>query len=377
MLQNSGNILFISDRQAETARFRRMFVDYYNIFTAHSIREGYQLLQEYDIHVVLIRQQMTEMTGLQFCESIGHEFPNLLQIILIDSADTRSLERAVQQDLIFRYVEMPFRQTDLKMTIDGALKLSIARQENQKLQSELAHYRAEQENILQLFKRYVPAEVVQDAIDTGEPQIIQPGESRIVSVLFSDIRGFSRITSLFQPEQVVSFLNDYWETVSKCINKNKGSVNKYIGDGMLAVFGAPISYINNHENAVKAALDMVNSLDKLNEKYAAQIGTEIKIGVGVNSGEVIVGNVGTNDFMEYTVIGETVNIASRLEAVSKEKPNSIIISQKTGELVHHSFELSALKKAVVNGKNYALNFYEVLGPKSNNVIEFKSGSNLG
>lgn len=376
MHKNNGNILFISDKQGELNRIRQAFVDSYNVFTAQSIREGHQILTEYDMHVVLVKQQLPDMSGLQFCESISHDFPDILKIILNDSDDVRPLERACQTGLIHRFVQVPFSNIDLRMTIDNALKLIRAEYKNRELSEKVDGYRNKQENILELFKRYVPGEVVSRALETSEEDIMKPGESRVVSVLFADMRSFTNLSSKMQPSEVVRFLNEYWEITTECVNKNKGSVNKYIGDGLLAVFGAPISHINNHENAVSAAIAMVESLKDFNARYTDQLGSEVKIGIGINSGEVIVGNVGTKNFMEYTVIGNTVNIASRLESISKKKPNSIIISKKTRDLVSHVFETSELREAEFSDGKEKISYCEVLGRKSGNVYPLSSQQNF-
>jgi class 3 adenylate cyclase/CheY-like chemotaxis protein len=376
MYQNNGHILFISDDPQTLSRLRQAFVDSYNVFTASNIREGHKLLVEYDMHVIVIEQMMPEMSGLQFCESISHEFPDLTSIILSTSEDTNSLERAYKTGQIFRFVSTPYSNMELQMAIDNALKLHEAKHENRALSDKISNYQQEQKDILELFKRYVPGEVVSQALNTDKEDMMKPGESRIVSVLFADIRNFTKMTAQLPPSEVVQFLNDYWDTITAAIKRNKGSVNKYMGDGLLAVFGAPVSYIDNHENAVKAALDMVDALDKINKKYAKILGDEISIGTGINSGEVIVGNVGTDDFMEYTVIGNTVNAASRLEKISKDKPNSIIISKKTYELVKDTFQTTELKKATLTEKEEVIEYCEVLGPKPGNVFPMNSKSNI-
>lgn len=367
MYQNSGNILMISNAEHRLNMFRSEFAGRYNVFIASSIREGYQVLSDYDVHVALIDQKMPQMTGLQFCESLSHSFPEIIKMVLTDSKDTASLDRAIKKDLIYRYVRLPFDNSDLRMILDGALKLNEAEFHNRKLSKQIEKFKGEQENILRLFKKYVPPEVVSQALKSNDDQLMTPGEFRVVSVLFADIRGFTKFASHLRPSQVVDFLNDYWTEISDCVKQNKGSVNKYMGDGLLAIFGAPVSYIDNHENAVSAALDMVDRLDVINKKYADLLGTEIKVGIGINSGEVVVGNIGTDNYMEYTVIGDTVNIASKMEAISKKSPNSIIISERTRELVHHAFKITKPRETTIENKDEVISYCEVIGRKSDNV----------
>jgi class 3 adenylate cyclase/CheY-like chemotaxis protein len=376
MYQNNGNILFISDDQQVLSQFRQAYVESYNVFTASSIKEAHRTLTDYDIHVVIVEQMMPEMSGLQFCESISHKFSDLTNIIISRSQDTDSLEGAYKTGLIFRFIAEPFTNVDLQMAIDNALEVHKAHFENKKLSEKISAYEEEQQDILDLFKRYVPGEVVSQALKTKKEDMIKPGESRVVSVLFADMRDFTKMTSSLPPSEVVQFLNDYWDVLSIAIKENKGSINKYIGDGLLAVFGAPVSHLNNHKNAVSAALDMVGLLDRINIKYREKMGTEISIGIGINSGEVIVGNVGTDDFMEYTVIGNTVNTASRLEKISKDKPNSVIISERTHELIKDSFRTSEFKKVTLPKKNEVIKYCEVLGPNPGNVFPMNSKSSI-
>jgi class 3 adenylate cyclase/CheY-like chemotaxis protein len=376
MYQNSGNILFISDDQHILSRYRQDYVDSYNVFTASSIKEAHQILLEYDIHVNVVEEMMPQMSGLQFCESISHEFPGLTNIIISSSDDTNSLERAYKTGLIFRFISEPFTNLDLQMAIDNALQIQKAKFENKQLSDKIASYEDKQQDILDLFKKYVPGEVVSQALNTKKEDMMKPGESRVVSVLFADMRDFTKMTNNLPPSEVVQFLNDYWDILSVAIKENKGSINKYIGDGLLAVFGAPVSYINNHENAVSAALQMVDSIEEVNEKYSDKFNREISIGIGINSGEVIVGNVGTDDFMEYTVIGNTVNTASRLEKISKDKPNSIIISEHTYKLVKDSFQTSELKEVTLPKKNEIIKYCEVLGSNPENIFPMNSKQNI-
>lgn len=355
-------------------RLRHAFVSDYNIFTASSISEGHKRLTEYDMHVVVVKGMMPEMTALQFFESISHDFPKLVNIILSDSEDVSSLNQAYRTGQIFRFIQAPYSNIELEMTIQNGLKLHQKDFENQQLSDKISTYQEEQENILDLFKRYVPSEVVSKVLKANKDDIMKPGESRIVSVLFADIRGFTKLSSRMAPSELVRFLNDYWDIISKAVKKNKGSVNKYMGDGMLAVFGAPISDLNNHENAVAAGLDIIDSLKEVNRKYADKLGKEISVGIGINSGEVVTGNIGTDDFMEYSVIGNTVNIASRLEAVSKKMPNSIIISRETYKLVKDTFKTSGFHKTEMGNKNETIHYCEVIGYKSDNIYPMNRSS---
>lgn len=199
------------------------------------------------------------------------------------------------------------------------------------------------------------------------------GESRIVSVLFADIRGFTRIAGQLHPTEVVEFLNDFWAVMSEQVRLHSGSVNKLLGDGMLAVFGAPVSYMDNQENAAICALEMVTALEVINRKYSSRLGQEIQIGIGVNTGEVIVGNVGSSDYMEYTVIGDTVNVAHRLEQLTKNRPNSVLISENTWEQVSYLVAGEKVDTLKMDGKNQEIAVYEISNRLDANIKPMRRG----
>lgn len=362
MQHNSGNILFVGNNEQELNYFRSTFIQLYNVFTAKTSREAHEILADYDINLVIVSQQMSDMTGLQFCESIRPDYPSVQRIVITDSNLTDPLVRAVRSGHIYRYVKTPYDVSELRMTIDGALKLNALETENQELLEKLNHQNSEKEHIMRLFKRYVPKQVVDEAMDTEEEDTL-PAETRIVSILFADIRNFTRIANRLKPDQVLQFLNDFFAVLTRQVDQHHGSVNKYLGDGILAVFGAPVSYKNNHENAVLCALDILDALDEINTQYGDIIGSEIQIGIGVNTGEVIVGHVGTDEYMEYTVIGDTVNIAKRLESITKLKPNSIIISEETYQLVKDVVYTSEFIEAPIAGKERTITYCEVTGKR--------------
>lgn len=166
------------------------------------------------------------------------------------------------------------------------------------------------------------------------------GEIKNVTVLFSDIRGFTSVSEQLSPEEIVRWLNRYFNRMSACVNRNGGFVNKFIGDAILAVFGAPAELENQAEKALQAALEMRNALVELNNEFAADNIPNIRIGIGIHSGPVIAGNIGSESRMEYTVIGDTVNTASRLEGLCKEFGKDLIISADVKKLISQNFGLS-------------------------------------
>lgn len=179
-----------------------------------------------------------------------------------------------------------------------------------------------------LFGRYVSPAVVEDLLRKGD-RIELGGVKQEVTVLFSDIRGFTAFSEGKPPEAIVARLNEYFTAMTEIVFRRQGTLDKYLGDGLMAIFGAPAPVSNHAAQAVAAAVEMLDRLEELNKRWQEKGEVNIGIGVGINSGSVVVGNIGSPERMDYTVIGEEVNLASRLESSNKEFKTRIIISENT------------------------------------------------
>lgn len=179
-----------------------------------------------------------------------------------------------------------------------------------------------------LFGRYVSPAVVEQLLANPD-QVKLGGVWQEVTIMFSDIRGFTSYSEGRPPEEVVQRLNEYMTEMTAIIFRHGGMLDKYLGDGLMAVFGAPIPYPDHARRALAASLEMQSRLEELNEIWLARGESTFKSGVGLNSGSVIVGNIGSPERMDYTVIGEDVNLASRLEGMNKEYGTGIILSGRT------------------------------------------------
>lgn len=365
MENEKPRILYVDDEANNLTAFVASFRRYYQIFTATSPQAGLEILKREKIHVIVTDQRMPQMTGVQFLEAIIPEYPDTMRMILTGFTDVEAIINAINSGRVLRYITKPWDAQELKLILDGALKIYNLEQKNRELILELQQQVLEQQRIMNLFKKYVPENVVKETLASDVDQSIMRGENRIISVMFVDIRGFTAISSRFDPSEAVELLNDYFLLMCQCIKDHKGSINKFLGDGILAIFGAPISSMNNQENAVYCGLDMLKTLGKLNEKYAAKVGHDIRIGIGINTGEVIVGNIGTEDRVEYTVIGDTVNVAERLEELTKEASNNIFISESTYNEVADRFEVESLGPQIIRGKTEPIKVYRVIKARNN------------
>lgn len=186
------------------------------------------------------------------------------------------------------------------------------------------------------------------------------GKRANVTVLFSDIRGFTSMSEQMSPQQVSEILNEYFTEMEPIITKYNGVINKFIGDAVMAIFGEPIQDKNHAQNAVKCAYSMLNKVKELQKKWAQEGKPKIEIGVGISTGEVFVGNIGSINRMEYTVIGDTVNLASRLEGYNKTYKTKLLISPNTYEEVKNIVDVIKISDVQIRGKVNKMDIYEVL-----------------
>jgi adenylate cyclase len=214
-----------------------------------------------------------------------------------------------------------------------------------------------------LLQRYVSPQVAEYILKNPEKCFLG-GEEVVATVLFSDIRGFTSMSEKLKPREVVERLNEYLQAMTDVVFIHNGTVDKYVGDAIMAIFGAPVPCDSDAEHAlqaVKTALDMEAALLELHRQWRAQEQEPIEIGIGINTGEMIVGNIGARDRLDYTVIGDSVNLASRVEGLAKDLPGRILITESTYELVKDKIAVGQPLTRGVKGKEETTVVYELLG----------------
>lgn len=223
------------------------------------------------------------------------------------------------------------------------------------------HVTMSEQKLRTVFSKFVPEEIIEDLLlqdDTASENA--NNEKRKVAVLICDIRNFTTISEINQPENVVSFLNNYFTRMVDVIKSHGGSIDKFIGDAIMALFGAPISYVDNAQRAVEAAMEMISVLPEMStELLTFPEGMDFDIGIGIHQGEMIVGNIGCKDKTNYTVIGDSVNLASRIEGLTKQYGSRIIISQAVRDELNNEINCLMLDKVKVKGKNQGVDIYRV------------------
>lgn len=218
-------------------------------------------------------------------------------------------------------------------------------------------------NAKQMMERYLPSQLVGEFYKNNA-QLEPGGENKEVTILFSDIRSFTKFSEQRSAEEVVLFLNEYLSRMTDVIFQFNGTIDKFIGDAIMTIFGAPFKAEDDALRAVKSAVAMNHELEKLNQKMQPQ--DKLYMGIGIHTGEAIVGNIGSDRRLDYTVIGDNVNLASRIEGLTKHYNCAILISETTYKQIEgkysidDGFAIREIDKVIVKGKSKPITIYEVV-----------------
>ncbi len=210
--------------------------------------------------------------------------------------------------------------------------------------------------------RYIPQHLVKEVMNKDNLSLLKGNYSKC-SILFSDIRNFTTLTEEFGAMEIVKLLNNYFEAMITSVYKFDGILDKFIGDAIMTVFGVPYANISDSKNAVRCALDMFEKLKELNKNQDTTT-PKVNIGIGISTGNVVSGNIGSEKRFEYTVIGDSVNIAARLESATKIYNVDLLICEQTYQEIKDEFYCREIDTLLVKGKNIPVNIYTVLKPKT-------------
>jgi len=286
---------------------------------------------------------------------MGIEAKSILCVPLISQGKVMGVIRVLNKK------EGEFDSNDLQLLQSIATSVSIAI-ENSRLYGETRSMAEHERSIRNMFQKFVPKEVVDKIASSPGAERPMIDEIKTVTLLNIDIRGFSGLSKSIGPQRTVTMLNYFFEVMGDIVFRNSGIVDKYFGDGFLAVFGAPVSSIRDPENAISSALEMQKEMESINEYFKKEIGTVIRMGIGIHTGEAVVGNIGFEKKMDYTVIGDSVNTVFRIQDYTKSLPNSILISEKTCQAAtRFVLDVREVGTYSTGDASSALKIYELLG----------------
>jgi len=255
-----------------------------------------------------------------------------------------------------------FRQSELKLLKSLASAAAVAF-ENSRLYVESLQMGKKERYVRNIFQKYVPEAVTKKILDRGDRDLISLGEKRLVTLLNVDMRGYSHMSKRLESENVVSVLNYFFMAMGSSILKHNGILDKFLGDGILAVFGAPLESANSAQDATLAALEMREEIEKVNVFAKKNFGVPLAMGVSINTGEAIVGNIGFEKKMEYTVIGDVVNDTFRIQDFTRKKSNSILVSKSTHAQIKSTISTRSMGVKALGVNEGRMEIFEVMDLK--------------
>jgi len=257
-------------------------------------------------------------------------------------------------------------QRDVTERVATERQLAVARTEErkwfqrlEKTNRELNRVNTDQAKTLSLFAKYVPETVIRKGLETRRETLFQ-GEKLNIVVLFCDIRGFTSISEKLAPELVVNLLNTYYTMMADVIADHDGVINQFVGDEIFVGFGAPLPIQDCVASAVRCAVTMVTRLEAINAKLRDSIGQQIVVGIGMNYGPVVAGNLGSDERISYSITGDTVNTAKRIESLAKTGNNTVLIGETVYEKARQLVTTKPWPAVLVPGKAMPVKVYEVL-----------------
>jgi class 3 adenylate cyclase len=258
---------------------------------------------------------------------------------------------------VMNKIDGVFGPNDEDLLQSIASSVSIAN-ENVRLYGETVAMAEQERDIRHMFQKFVPKEIVDQIVHDRDSTTSRAEELKTLTLINIDLRGFSKLAVNIGPQKTISVLNHFFSVMGGIIFKHHGIVDKYLGDGFLALFGAPVSSTMDADNAISAALAMQAALPALNKHLEEQVDTEVHIGISIHTGEVVVGNIGFEMKMDYTVIGDPVNTVFRLQDMTKPYIDGILLSENTKKAAR-----SALEVKEINEKYGDMKVFELLGRK--------------
>lgn len=339
--QEPGRLLVVDDNRVNRILLSRGLESHgHKVETADNGRQALEKLRTNAFDLVLLDIEMPEMNGYQVLETCLQD-PELRDIPIIMTSSLDEIESVVKcvelgaED----YLNKPVNPVLLRARVNASLEKKRLRDEQRKL-----------------FRTFATKEVADELLKSG---LSLGGKYVNASVMFADIRSYTSYAEKEDPGEIIELLNDYFALMFDAIAGYHGTVNQMAGDGFMAIFGAPIHREDHRAQAVLAAREMMELLDGFNIEQAARNKVQIKIGIGIASGRVIAGYTGTQHRASYTCVGDTVNLASRIEAHTKVANRPILIDQYTREGIPEEIEIEALGPIVFRGKQQPIHVFAV------------------
>jgi len=336
-----GRLLVVDDNKVNRILLSRgLEGDRHKVETAENGKQALEKLRTGSFDLVLLDIEMPEMNGYQVLETCLQD-ADLREIPIIMTSSLDEIDSVVKcielgaED----YLNKPLNPILLRARVNASLEKKRLRDEQRKL-----------------FRTFATKEVADELLKSG---FSLGGKYVNASVMFADIRSYTTYSEKEDPEEIIELLNNYFALMFDAIIGHHGTVNQMVGDGLMAIFGAPIHRENHREEAVRAAAEMMNLLDGFNQEQVMLSKTQMHIGIGIATGRMIAGYTGTQHRATYTCIGDTVNLAKRIEDHTKVVQRPILIDQYTSEGLPEDIECESLGPVIFKGKQQPINIFSI------------------
>lgn len=326
----------------------------FRVLGATRAREALRILDTEEVHVIMSDQRMPEMTGVEFLRRVRLEHPDAMRLLFTGYADIHAVIDAINQGNVFRYVAKPWDPDELLSILrEAANRYELGAQLKERLFFESA------------LRRYLSAPIVEQLID--DPSRLRlGGEKRELTVLFFDVADFTSIAESLPADELVALVNRYLDTLVEAIFKHGGTLDKFIGDAVMAFWGAPLSQPDHAARALRAAVDMQRALRRFTDAQSDPRVRGLHGRIGLHTGVAAIGNLGSSTVMNYTVMGDTVNVAARLEHTNKHYGTSICTSKETLDRAGWT-DARELDTVRVRGRAASMRVFEVFDPTAGTV----------
>lgn len=339
---STGTVLVVDDNRVNRLLIGRALEQLgHAVSFAENGRQALEALRLRPVDLVLLDIEMPEMDGYQVLEALAAD-PRLrdLPVVMMSSVEeVDSVARCIEmgaEDYLFK----PVNPVLLRARVGASLEKKRLRDQQR-----------------ELIRKFATAEVAEELLTTG---LALGGKHVEATVMFCDIRSFTRITEVLSPAETIELLNSYYTLMFDAVGGQGGIVNQMLGDGLMAIFGAPLPRADHRVRAVRAALEMLELVDGFDREQALRGGPEIRIGVGIASGPVIAGFTGTQQRVTYTCVGDTVNLAAHLEAHTKALGRPILIDEGTRSGLGDAIRTESHGSVQFKSRSQAVAVYSVL-----------------
>ncbi|MBU0970747.1 MAG: adenylate/guanylate cyclase domain-containing response regulator [Proteobacteria bacterium] len=357
-MENKAQILIVDDDEIVLRILEKVLTKAGHVILLAANGEDALIQSRNHPDLILLDLQLPDMSGFEICQAIkSREDTKDIPIIMITSdVSSESLEIAFKAGAI-DYIVKPSKKIELMARINSALSLKHEQDVRKSREKEL-------KTLSEKLSKYLSPQVY-DSIFTGKQDVKLKTKRKLLTIFFSDIVGFTQMADVLDPEELTDMLNEYLDEMSKIALKYGGTIDKFIGDALMIFFGDPESKGERQDalNCVNMSIEMRNRLNYLCRSWSSRLCNGLKIRMGINTGRCMVGNFGTSNRLEYTIIGSEVNLASRLETVAN--PNQIVISERTYLLVKDQIACRKLKPKNVKGLFQPIQTYEVINTFDN------------